>query len=82
MKGSSSRIKKQDGGINGGIYKDETRKIVYLSIVLCGVLCSYYRTISNFSQIYLNQLEALLLLFLARILFAVINWTHPKSRHS
>ncbi|RUS53593.1 hypothetical protein B7L13_12770 [Klebsiella oxytoca] len=43
---------------------------------------SYYRTISNFSQIYLNQLEALLLLFLARILFAVINWTHPKSRHS
>jgi len=36
---------KQGGGTKGGIYKDETRKYVYLSMVGWVVLCSYYRTI-------------------------------------
>jgi hypothetical protein len=46
MKTSSSRMKNKVGA-KGGIYKDETRKYVYLSMVGWVVLCSYYRTIKN-----------------------------------
>ena len=36
-------------------------------MVMWGVLCSYYRTISNSSQVYLNQLKARMLWLLAHI---------------
>lgn len=39
-------------------------------------------TISNSSQVYRNQLKALILRFLARILSPVINWTQSESSYS
>lgn len=51
-------------------------------ILLLRFIGSYYRTISDSSQVYRNQLKARILRFLARILSPVINWTQPESSHS
>lgn len=82
MKVSSSRMKNKVGAQKGAFIKMKQENIYIYQREYAVCYVPIIGTISNFSQIYLNQLEALLLLFLARILFAVINWTHPKSRHS
>jgi len=41
---------------------------------LVAIIYSYYRTISNSSQIYRHQLKVRSLRFLARFLFPAINW--------
>lgn len=48
-------------------------------IVMILIVDSYYRTISNSSHVYRNQLKARILRFLSRTLSPVIKWTQPDS---